>query len=635
MEVFCKMSHFSKFGKLCAVAVALCVSALSMKDAQAARGRPHLNAEGTTFVADNGNLLRGPLIATESGNLPSHTAIQAVKNYGCNAIHVYAEAPTGGYTAGTRAAVLDQVVNWTRDDGLYLIITIGSGGVNTSFINDFWNFYAGRYANETHVIYEIQNEAVSYPGVSASVISAELGAYNIIRSKAPNTPVLFFSYMAFQNGANVVQDINALGTGVDWSNAAIAFHGYGQGGRNTCRSTMQYVLNAGYPIFMTEFYTWPWGMGVANIADGTSMYQHSGETGDCERLKVSWLTFITTSRLTTVDDSFKNIINNAGIVWTPDYGTWPSGSRGSYGNSGEPWTLNSITATLHVEAENYDSGGEGVGYHDDTAGNSGNGYRTSENVDVQTTSDTGAGYNVGWFNTNEWLEYTCYINEAGIYNLKLRVASPQSSNSVQVLFGGVDKTGTWTFAGNGGNQNWVTISKEVTLTPGQQVIRIKALTTGFNLNWFELSGITTGKIANGTYKIVNQNSGKVLDVVDASTADGAQVQQWAYGGGSNQKWTITHLGANQYKILCVQTGKSIDIASQDRVNGTKLGIWTYYGNPQQRFIITPASTGYYRISPVHDGLAFDVPSSSTANGTLIQQWQYSGAANQQWAFGTP
>lgn len=48
------------------------------------------------------------------------------------------------------------------------------------------------------------------------------------------------------------------------------------------------------------------------------------------------------------------------------------------------------------------------------------------------------------------------------------------------------------------------------------------------------SGIVSGE----TYKLINRNSGKSLDVNGGSTADGADVIRWTYHGGNNQHWQI-------------------------------------------------------------------------------------------------
>ena len=76
-----------------------------------------------------------------------------------------------------------------------------------------------------------------------------------------------------------------------------------------------------------------------------------------------------------------------------------------------------------MEAENFDNGGEGIAYHDESAGNSGGAYRVTD-VDLQSTIDSGGGYNVGWAGAGEWLNYTVNVAAAGLYTLQFRVASP-------------------------------------------------------------------------------------------------------------------------------------------------------------------------------------------------------------------
>ena len=44
--------------------------------------------------------------------------------------------------------------------------------------------------------------------------------------------------------------------------------------------------------------------------------------------------------------------------------------------------------------------------------------------------------------------------------------------------------------------------------------------------------------ANVEWTVINVNSGKCLDVVGASTADQANVQQFTCHGGNNQKWRL-------------------------------------------------------------------------------------------------
>ena len=59
---------------------------------------------------------------------------------------------------------------------------------------------------------------------------------------------------------------------------------------------------------------------------------------------------------------------------------------------------------IRVEAEDYDAGGEGVGYHDTTKANLGGAYRT-DGVDIEYFASE-RGFNVGWVRGGEWLQYT-------------------------------------------------------------------------------------------------------------------------------------------------------------------------------------------------------------------------------------
>jgi hypothetical protein len=83
---------------------------------------------------------------------------------------------------------------------------------------------------------------------------------------------------------------------------------------------------------------------------------------------------------------------------TPTRTNTPTAGQSAY-PSGTPWAIPGT-----IQAENYDLGGEGVAYHDTDTANNGGQFRT-DSVDIESTSDTGGGYNVGWTRTAEWIEY--------------------------------------------------------------------------------------------------------------------------------------------------------------------------------------------------------------------------------------
>ncbi|HZT76289.1 MAG TPA: carbohydrate-binding protein [Vicinamibacterales bacterium] len=161
------------------------------------------------------------------------------------------------------------------------------------------------------------------------------------------------------------------------------------------------------------------------------------------------------------------------------------------GASGSTSTPPSTPAPMTVQFEDYDGGGQGVGYSDTTSGNSGGAYRNNW-VDIQATTDTGGGYDVGWVKATEWLDFTVTVPQAGSYTIDVRVASSGAGGTFHITSNGVNVTGTLTVPNTGGWQNWTTITKTgVTLPAGQQVLRVVMDTNGpggsvGNFNWFSI-----------------------------------------------------------------------------------------------------------------------------------------------------
>jgi hypothetical protein len=169
---------------------------------------------------------------------------------------------------------------------------------------------------------------------------------------------------------------------------------------------------------------------------------------------------------------------------------WITFSSGSIASS-TPYTGSAVALPGTVEAENYDGGGKLVAYNDTTSGNSGGVYR-SNNVDIQATSDSGRGYNIGWTKAGEWLKYTVNVAKAAVYAMDFRVASSGAGGTFHVEVNGVNKTGTLTIPNTGGWQAWKTITKtSVSLAAGLQVIRLVMDANGAsggigNFNWIKV-----------------------------------------------------------------------------------------------------------------------------------------------------
>ena len=125
-----------------------------------------------------------------------------------------------------------------------------------------------------------------------------------------------------------------------------------------------------------------------------------------------------------------------------------------------------------IQAEDFDAGGEGLAYHDHSAGNSGGAYRDTD-VDLAPADDLGGGYTIGWLGAGEWLKYTVNVASAGTYALEIRVASAGPGGTFHLEVDGVDRTGPIAVPDTGGWQAWTTIRPAaVSLNAGRQTWRL-------------------------------------------------------------------------------------------------------------------------------------------------------------------
>ncbi|PYQ28360.1 MAG: hypothetical protein DMF56_16250 [Acidobacteria bacterium] len=81
-----------------------------------------------------------------------------------------------------------------------------------------------------------------------------------------------------------------------------------------------------------------------------------------------------------------------------------------------------------LQAENFDNGGEGVAWHDTTAGNL-FGSTVYRNTDVDVGQIPSGGFHVGAVEAAEWTEYTVNIASAGTYTVTLRWASAYTGST--------------------------------------------------------------------------------------------------------------------------------------------------------------------------------------------------------------
>jgi hypothetical protein len=151
-------------------------------------------------------------------------------------------------------------------------------------------------------------------------------------------------------------------------------------------------------------------------------------------------------------------------------------------------TAVAIPGTL--QAENYDTGGPGIAYNVKSKNGSGNSYR-SDAVDLEPTTDTGGGYDLGWTSSGQWFRYTVNVASAGTYTVSFRVAA---LNAVTDAFhlsnsSGTNLSGSVAVPATRGWQTWTTVTTNVTLAAGQQVLTLNEDSGGWNINYATFAAV--------------------------------------------------------------------------------------------------------------------------------------------------
>ena len=136
-------------------------------------------------------------------------------------------------------------------------------------------------------------------------------------------------------------------------------------------------------------------------------------------------------------------------------------------------------------------------------------------------------------------------------------------------------------------------------------------------------------ILEDTFYTIAAANGKVLEVADFNTENGAAIQLWDYSGHPWQQWRFESVGSDTYRIRNRFTDKCIDLALRGTVEGTLLHQWAPLSDHSQQWKLENGSRGT-RIRSVRAEKCIDLAEMSTANGARAQIWTDVENGNQEW-----
>jgi beta-glucanase (GH16 family) len=259
----------------------------------------------------------------------------------------------------------------------------------------------------------------------------------------------------------------------------------------------------------------------------------------------SWTNVVTTITLPAGQQTLTFDQDNPG--WNLNYFI-VSTSQGPYG--GTPWAVPGT-----VQAENYDLGGPGIGFNVISINGSANNYR-SDGVDLEVTTDTGGGYDLGWTAKNQWFKYTVNTASAGTYTVTFRVAAPSAVTDAFHIANssGTNLSGSVNIPATGGWQNWTNVTATVTLSAGQQVLTVDEDNPGWNINYMSFASGSSGSGSCSGVSSITVNGTTYAPQWCQEFNGGAgspDTSVWKFDLGNNNGW-----GNGEVEVYCGPPGYS-------------------------------------------------------------------------------
>ena len=299
-------------------------------------GRPVLGSK--TIYTAWGTPLRGTSVAAYAyydendvmrSDLLRKQDYEYLMKSGINTLQLKLEDSGEGKPVGHRVESCDRIVDECEQLGLYVIICITvmsseNFDSDMKYINEFWEFYAPRYKDRKHVIYEIANEFGRFDesedtGGFQALIEGQASAYRTIRKHAPDTPVILWSFSDTIWETDMKRRMTELNKQIagGLKHVVVGVHSYecGQDGEpehyfahfgpEGFRNVVQMFNSVGYPVMNTEV---PARQGTQYIAE--QLFRVVEDEG------VSWIS--SHFDLLALPSHWRGGFEAAGIAWTPD-----------------------------------------------------------------------------------------------------------------------------------------------------------------------------------------------------------------------------------------------------------------------------------------------------------------------------
>ena len=205
-------------------------------------------------------------------------------------------------------------------------------------------------------------------------------------------------------------------------------------------------------------------------------------------------------------------------------------------------------------------------------------------------------------------------------------------NAVQVA-SGIDTKSQWKASIVGGSYVLTNVEtgKALDVTNSKVAsgtnVGTKVITNGVNQRW---NLVTTAPLPNGTYIIRSRvNTSQVLEIVGSSTGNNGNVAMWKYHGGGNQKFNFTRNSDGTYTVVNCNSGKALDAAKGASSAGTNIAQFNQKNQKNQRWYLVYNSDGGFKlVSAANSQVVIGFNGSSPTNGANVCLVKDTNASSQ-------
>ncbi|MBO0937476.1 RICIN domain-containing protein [Fibrella sp. HMF5335] len=130
------------------------------------------------------------------------------------------------------------------------------------------------------------------------------------------------------------------------------------------------------------------------------------------------------------------------------------------------------------------------------------------------------------------------------------------------------------------------------------------------------------------YRLVARANGKVLSLLGGN--DGAPLATYAEGAQTGQRWQFVPDGA-YYNLQSQTTTKGVQVVNASTAENALLENWTYWGGSHQQWTLQRNAEGYFTLINRNSGKAMTVLTAISGAEARVGQQTLSAAQQQQWS----